>query len=182
MSETKPVETPLNKPSGRVLIIKEIGIDAGHRVTNHGSKCKSPHGHRYQIFATVSGPLYEEGEQEGMVLDFSFLKEEMTRIIDGGFDHGMILWRRDPLVIQTLSNEELTEVDEYLSVWPVAFLSRSKFWGKVAITKTVPTAENLAQLWYELLAPRILKRTDDRATLVKVEVYETPTSSAIYMP
>ena len=61
------------------LITREIGIDMAHRVTHHGSKCKNIHGHRYTIHAMVKGPLFESGEQQGMVLDFGFLKEEMMK-------------------------------------------------------------------------------------------------------
>ncbi len=57
---------------------REIGIDAGHRVPTHGSKCKNLHGHRYTIQAICkAGFLQSEGEQKAMVIDFGFLKEEM---------------------------------------------------------------------------------------------------------
>ena len=55
------------------LISREISIDAGHRVTEHTSKCRNLHGHRYTIQAWCSGPLFSEGEQGGMVLDFGFI-------------------------------------------------------------------------------------------------------------
>src|SRR5262245_26860983 len=79
-------------------ITREIGIDAGHRVTWHGSKCRNLHGHRYTVQALGSGPLGGEGEQLGMVLDFGFLKEEMLAEIDAPCDHGMILWIDDPIL------------------------------------------------------------------------------------
>src|SRR4051812_9687285 len=77
---------------------REIGIDMGHRVTNHGSKCRNVHGHRYTIEATITGDLIPDGASEGMVMDFSFLKEEMMREIDEYCDHALCLWVKDPIV------------------------------------------------------------------------------------
>ena len=78
-------------------ITREIGIDAGHRVPDHGSKCRNIHGHRYRVLATCEGPLARVGEQTGMVLDFGFLKEEMMTQIDAPCDHGMIMAASDTL-------------------------------------------------------------------------------------
>ena len=76
-----------------------IGIDMGHRVMTHGSKCKSLHGHRYQIEATVEADaLQTEGVQTGMVMDFGFLKDLMMDTIDRLCDHGMIMSFDDPLL------------------------------------------------------------------------------------
>ena len=59
-------------------VARQIGIDAGHRIQTHGSKCRHLHGHRYLIEAVCeAGHLHQGGEQTDMVLDFGFLKEEM---------------------------------------------------------------------------------------------------------
>ena len=73
-------------------ITRRIGIDAGHRIATHGSKCRHLHGHRYTIEATCRATvLRSAGEQTDMVLDFGFLKDEMLRHIDVPCDHGLIL-------------------------------------------------------------------------------------------
>ena len=36
---------------GKFIVRRQIGIDAGHRVMTHGSKCRNMHGHRYTIEA-----------------------------------------------------------------------------------------------------------------------------------
>ena len=64
-----------------VKITKEIGIDMGHTVTNHDSKCKHLHGHRYRIICTVEGNIITEGSAEGMVIDFTDLKKAMMEIL-----------------------------------------------------------------------------------------------------
>src|SRR4051812_45172843 len=88
-------------------IAREIGIDMGHRVTFHGSKCRNLHGHRYTIQATCRGPLFVEGEQQGMVLDFGFLKEIMMKEIDEPCDHGMALWVDDPICSLFMTENEV---------------------------------------------------------------------------
>jgi len=51
-----------------MIVEKEIGIDYGHRVPNHESKCFSPHGHRGRVIAVIEGDLIEEegDSQQGM--------------------------------------------------------------------------------------------------------------------
>ena len=134
-------------------ITREIGIDAGHRVPLHGSKCRSLHGHRYTIQATCEGELAQGGEQDGMVLDFGFLKEEMMAEIDAPCDHALVLWCDDPLV---------------------AILTGKEGCQKLYILDSTPTAENLARHWFARLAPRVVDRSGGLATLVNIRVYETP--------
>lgn len=168
--------------SQETVIVREIGIDMGHRVTNHGSKCRNMHGHRYKIEAAVAGGLYTSGEQEGMVLDFGFLKEEMMKAIDAIFDHGMCLWRRDEIVIATLTTDELNAVDEAIKLVGIGYLAKSKFWGKIVVVPQVPTAENLSRLWYELMREPVKRRSDGKAKLLYIKVWETPNSQATYLP
>lgn len=162
-------------------ITREIGIDAGHRVTHHGSKCKNLHGHRYTIQATCRGPLFPNGEQQGMVLDFGFLKEEMVNEIDTYCDHGTILWVDDPFLLDFAKRDA-----ERIQEWSKAVkeegfcLDMASAFGKLYIVPFVPTAENLARHWFLRLQPRVLVRTDKQAELVKVKVYETPNCSAEY--
>jgi 6-pyruvoyltetrahydropterin/6-carboxytetrahydropterin synthase len=175
----------------RHLITREIGIDAGHRVTYHGSKCRNLHGHRYTIQATCEGPLYAAGEQQGMVLDFGFLKEEMMTHIDEPCDHGMILWQEDPLLRNFAGIEHHGGPEDYVTEWvqraldwnathTSAFLDKTGAMGKIYVVPFVPTAENLAKHWYDRLAPAVEKRTDGQATLHNIKVWETPNCSAQY--
>lgn len=164
----------------RHLITREIGIDAGHRVTYHGSKCKNLHGHRYTIQATCVGPLFIEGEQQGMVLDFGFLKDEMMKEIDAPCDHGTILWINDPFTDEFLYGDEALCEEMRKDVEAIGYAGCVSKFGKLYIVPFVPTAENLARHWFERLAPRVKARTGDQAELLKVKVYETPNCSAEY--
>lgn len=159
-------------------ITREIGIDAGHRVTFHGSKCKNLHGHRYTIQATCIGPLFVEGEQQGMVLDFGFLKEEMMDQIDTPCDHGMTLWIEDPFVDQFVTPEQKSCA--YTDISILGYGGCTSHFGKLYLVPFVPTAENLAKHWYERLAPRVKERTNGQATIHSVKVWETPNCAASY--
>ena len=134
-------------------ITREIGIDAGHRVTYHHSKCRNLHGHRYVVQATVRGELVTEtrDSQNGMVLDFGFLKDLMMSAIDQPCDHGLILWDLDPIVRELLK----LDID---SVGIVRFGAQSiqhDVVGKVYIVPFVPTVENLAAHWFSRLSERV---------------------------
>lgn len=167
------------------LITREIGIDAAHRIPFHASKCCNLHGHRYRIAATCSGPLFDAGEQEGMVLDFGFLKAEMMEQIDAACDHGMMIWIDDPWIhsflalpesphgVATLEQyrTEMRETGQKLIMGP---------FGKTLLMTTVPTAENLARHWFNLLAPRVKARSGNQATLLRIDVWETPNCVATY--
>ncbi len=164
-------------------ISREIGIDAGHRVPTHGSKCKNLHGHRYTIQAICeSEGLHEEGEQKDMTLDFGFLKQEMMDVIDYYCDHGLILYMHDVL-LQTFILEEIdlgmaihTAMDKG---WHAVPFDRNLV-GKLYIIPVIPTAEALAKHWFERLEKRVAKRSNNLAWLAKIVVYETPNCWAMY--
>jgi len=160
-------------------IIREIGIDAGHRVTHHGSKCKNLHGHRYTVQACVKGTLFPSGEQEGMVLDFGFLKELMMEHIDEPCDHGMTLWVDDPLVGTMFLTPEQLVMAKYS-------IETSGYWlgygngGKLYLVPFVPTAENLARHWFQRLQQPVASRTQGQGEISYVKVWETPNGIAKY--
>lgn len=168
------------------LITREIGIDAAHRIPDHQSKCRNLHGHRYRIEATCSGPLAKAGDQAGMVLDFSFLKQEMLEAIDTCCDHGLMIWVDDPLLSEFLPLDYMddrakrTRLAQTLADEGQASL-QGRF-GKLVVLPVVPTAENLARHWYERLAGRVHERSFGRARLHRMEVWETPNCRASYQP
>lgn len=160
-------------------ITREIGIDAGHRVTHHGSKCRNLHGHRYTVQATLRGDLVQAGSEEGMVMDFTFIKDLMMQFIDGLCDHALILWLEDPLVRFLFPHEEWGVAAEGVKQFG-SYTGDSSVCGKVYMVPFVPTAENLARHWFNLIAERVVMRTADRAKLVRIRVWETPNSFADY--
>lgn len=145
-------------PTARIS--KEVEFDAGHRVPTHGSKCRSPHGHRYRVRATCAGPIVDDpgAEDDGMLVDFGDLKVLMTTEIHDRFDHAMIVWFADQMLADAMARDG----------WKIAFLPY------------VPTAENLARWCYETLAPAVAARFRDGLRLVEIAVWETPTSVAYF--
>lgn len=140
-----------------MLITKKIEIDMGHRVPNHKSKCRSPHGHRYIIEVGVDDKVITEkgSSDEGMVIDFGDLKEMMMLEIDAIYDHAFCLYERDEL-------KDLFKQMKGMKVVYVPF---------------VPTAENLARHWFNKLKSA-LEEVDIK--IYHVRVWETPNSTATY--
>ena len=143
-----------------MLITKSIEIDMGHRVPNHKSKCRNCHGHRYKIEVGVDDKIISKkgASNEGMVIDFGDLKEIMMKEIDARFDHGFVIYKFEKLAnyfVEMVAYEEM----------------------KVEFVSFIPTAENLAKHWFEILQPELKKK---KIKLSFVKVWETPTSTAIY--
>jgi 6-pyruvoyltetrahydropterin/6-carboxytetrahydropterin synthase len=146
------------------VISKEIEFDAGHRVPNHDSKCKNPHGHRYKVAAVVRAEdvIKESGHpQEGMLADFGFLKQALTECVHDPLDHGFIVWENDIV---------LKQVFNFGPIW------------KIIDFPYIPTAENLARWAFGQLLFWFAKHSAEvhDFRLVQVRVWETPTSLAIY--
>ena len=168
---------------------REIAIDAGHRIMTHGSKCRHLHGHRYQIEATAEArALRDQGEQTGMVIDFSFLKEEMLAEIDGPCDHGFIASADDTELLRLFAPEGvdgdiwLTALRHQARAEGFAIPGRCRLDARLYVIPGQPTAETLAKHWFDRLAPRVAARSDGLATLTAVTVRETPNCRAEYRP
>ena len=142
---------------GTFLVSKEIEFDAGHRVPDHNGKCANPHGHRYRIRLSVIGGLQAEGSRTGMVLDFAEIKQILQDVHDA-YDHGFVYRRGDLLV------EDWVQKSPHLRWIPVGFS---------------PTAENFARFIYEYCRERFVEMHLP-GVVAKVEVWETPTSKAVY--
>jgi 6-pyruvoyltetrahydropterin/6-carboxytetrahydropterin synthase len=141
------------------VVSKEVQFDAGHRVPQHASKCRNPHGHRYRVVAYVAGELQTEGSATGMVLDFGDIKELLETQVHDVFDHGFIV-----------HNEDI-EMQAALGVTSPS--GENAHGWKVIVVPWTPTAEEMARAVYEMLVRSL-------PTLRMIEVWETPTSMAAY--
>lgn len=143
-----------------MIITKTIEIDMGHRVPNHKSKCRSLHGHRYKIEVAVNDKVImtKGSSEEGMVIDFGDLKNVMMEIIDGIFDHAFCMYDQDEFVETFRRFVEMNQ-------------------QKIVFVPFIPTAENLAKHWYELVKSELLNYN---IKIHHVKVWETPTSTATY--
>lgn len=142
-----------------MLVTKEIEIDMGHRVPNHKSKCRNLHGHRYVIELGCDDKVISTpgSSDEGMVIDFSDMKQILMEEIDEKFDHGFVMYAGDEYIGKF--NEMLQDGQ------------------KIIFVPFIPTAENLAKHWYKLVKPRLEER---KIRIKHIKVWETPTSTALY--
>ncbi len=163
------------------LIERSIEINAGHRVALSGaSACKNLHGHIYKIVAVCRGPIAEAGDQQGMVIDFSFLKQEMMREIHDCCDHAMILGVKDPLV-EMFVGKEIFAAEVCPEVARAGFYrTATSAVGALYVLPQLPTAEVMAAHWYNKMRGKIADCTKGCARLSQIKVFETPTSMAAY--
>jgi 6-pyruvoyltetrahydropterin/6-carboxytetrahydropterin synthase len=142
-----------------MFITRRLEFDAGHRIPNHNSQCKHLHGHRYALEVTLSGDIItDEGQSEqGMVMDFSDVKRIAQNQLVDEWDHAFLVYRGDRLVcdfLATLSNHKTVMLD------------------------VVPTAENLAQVAFDILDPAYRDTYGNHLRLEQVRLYETPNNWA----
>ncbi len=142
-----------------IEITKTIEWDMGHRIPNHRNKCSNPHGHRYRLEVTLEGLVNEvDGHhEEGMVCDFSTIKELMLEKIHDPLDHGFMVYRHDSLLLNM-------------------FQSNSNHNFKIITVDFIPTAENIARWCFDQLNPVIAENTN----IVNCRLYETPNSFVDY--
>lgn len=159
----------------------EVEFDYGHRIASHKSKCRNVHGHRAKVQVTVQGSLRdsEHLSENGMVMDFGDVKNQLRVHVHNMFDHAMILDKRDDLFIAGLckwANDTLpptAEVNLYGDRWNL------EDFGAIQFINGPPTAENMAFLIFECLSNAINTDMGDQ-WVTSVRFFETPTSMAEY--
>ncbi|MBU0750768.1 MAG: 6-carboxytetrahydropterin synthase QueD [Gammaproteobacteria bacterium] len=136
-------------------ITRRLEFDAGHRIPDHKSQCRHLHGHRYAIEITLSGDVISASGQpeNGMVMDFSEVKGIAQRYVVDNWDHAFLAYAGDTAI--------------------VAFLDSLPD-HKTVLLDIVPTAENLAQLAFNLLDPAYQDVFGNHLRLERVRLYETP--------
>ncbi len=141
-------------------ISKQIEWDMGHRVTNHFSKCKNLHGHRYKAEIWMTGDLIsiDGNSNEGMVIDFGLIKETAIKYIHDVLDHGFMVWEKDKLLVN--------------------FFKKNKD-QKHLIVPFVPTSENIACWIFQTLDKRFKDKYKTGLKLHSIKLWETPTSIAV---
>lgn len=138
-----------------MFITRRLEFDAGHRIPDHQSQCRHLHGHRYAIEITLSGEVIEkEGDAaNGMVMDFSQVKDIARQHVVDAWDHAFLAYAGDRAVV------------EFLASMPG---------HKTVVLDRVPTAENLARLAFEILDAAYRDTYGNHLRLARVRLYETP--------
>lgn len=164
-------------------VTRRISIDAAHRVSTHGSKCRNLHGHRYMIEATCMAPvghLHEDGEQTGMVVDFSFLKDEMMRLIADPCDHSLIACLSDTELLRLLAPSKIDfeawrqRLEQVIEEDNFCWTDQTQLETALYVVAFQPTAERLAEHWFKRLEGPVKKISGEYGQLERVRVWETP--------
>jgi 6-pyruvoyltetrahydropterin/6-carboxytetrahydropterin synthase len=138
-----------------IRITKEFSFEMAHALWNYDGPCRNVHGHSYRLFVTLSGIPSEDLQdpKNGMVIDFTDLKNIVKKEIINVFDHAL-----------TVSGNYDREK---LEVFKTMF-------GNTVVTEYQPTCENLVADF----ASRIKKQLPGNVTLHSLKLYETATSFA----
>ncbi len=128
-------------------ITKEVYFCYGHRLMNHQGKCRNLHGHSVKAAISVK---HEQLNDDGMVCDFSDIRECVDQFIETHLDHNFLLHEDDPIIPALIANNE-----RYLAI------------------KAHPTAEVISKMIYDYIKAAGFN-------VAKVVLWETASASACY--
>ncbi len=137
-----------------IRVTKEFNFEMAHALYGYDGACKNIHGHSYKLKVGVIGKVKNNGTQnDGMIIDFSVLKEIVKTYIIDVYDHALMLNVSSP-------HKELK-----MGLPP---------FEKVILTKYQPTCENMLIDMVE----RIKVALPEGITLNHLFLRETETSFA----
>ena len=119
---------------------------------------------KYKLEGYVKGPVQKDRGQSdaGMVMDFGDIKVIMMKYTHDVYDHGATYYVLDPIAQESMESMKTAKtLDPDLNINVVDF---------------IPTAENLAKHFYEIIKQKI----QPPMKLLTIRVYETPNSWADY--
>ena len=136
-------------------ITRRLEFDAGHRIPDHKSQCRHLHGHRYAIEITLSGEIIQKSGDaaNGMVMDFSEVKDLANLHLVAKWDHAFLVYEGDHTVLTLLN-----QIPEH----------------KTVVLDCVPTAENLAEKAFSILDQIYRDTYGNNLRLERVRLFETP--------
>lgn len=134
-------------------ITRIFEFDYGHRVLGHGGKCRFPHGHRGKAEITLQTAKLNS---LGMVIDFAQVKDVIGGWIDSHWDHAFLIHPEDPL--------------------RPAFESDAQGNRVYVMSSGNPTAEHMAEELFGIVEGLL----GDKAKVVQVTIWETPTCCATF--
>jgi 6-pyruvoyltetrahydropterin/6-carboxytetrahydropterin synthase len=138
-----------------IRVTKEFSFEMSHVLWNYDGPCRNVHGHSYRLFVTLSGtPVNEPGHpKNGMVMDFTDLKNIVKKNIVDLFDHSVVVSR----------NFDSGKTEMF-----------TKMFENTVLVDYQPTCENLVSDF----AQRISGLLPYGVKLHNLKLYETATSFA----
>ena len=79
--------------SSVIRVTREFSFEMAHVLGDYDGPCRNVHGHSYRLFVTLIGiPVSDAGSpKNGMVIDFSDLKNIVLEKIVNRFDHSVVI-------------------------------------------------------------------------------------------
>ncbi|MCX6330006.1 MAG: 6-carboxytetrahydropterin synthase [Bacteroidia bacterium] len=138
-----------------IRVTREFTFEMAHVLTNYNGPCRNVHGHSYRLFVTLSGiPVNDSNNpKNGMVIDFTELKDIVLKKIINQFDHSVVI-----------SNDFDKEKKEMMT----------KTFGNTVIVDYQPTCENLVADF----AGRLKNELPEGVYLHSLKLFETAKSYA----
>ena len=139
----------------KIRVTKRFHFEMAHTLYEYDGLCRNIHGHSYNLEVTLIGEPRNESlhPKDGMVLDFSDLKDIVKTQIVSRFDHAL-------MVNKVVPKNQL----ELLS----------KTTNRLIVVEFQPTSENIAAYIAEILQQHL----PVGVTLFSIRLYETVTSFA----
>jgi 6-pyruvoyltetrahydropterin/6-carboxytetrahydropterin synthase len=138
-----------------IRVTREFTFEMAHVLRNYDGPCRNVHGHSYRLFVTLTGvPVVDDGNSKnGMVIDFTELKNIVLENIVNRFDHSVVV-----------SNDFDRDKMKMMSAT----------FGNTIVVDYQPTCENLVADF----AGQLKKKIPAGVKLHSLVLYETAKSSA----
>lgn len=136
-------------------VVKNFSFDIAHMLDCHDGKCKNLHGHTYRLEVEISGSLIENGPKEGMIMDFSDLKQVVKEWIVDPMDHAFLY---------NTNSERERALADMLNGWDL----------KTYALDSRTTAEVVSRHIYHVL------REEGNLPVTRIRLWETPSSYSEY--
>jgi 6-pyruvoyltetrahydropterin/6-carboxytetrahydropterin synthase len=136
-----------------IRVTKEFRFEMAHVLWNYDGPCRNVHGHSYRLFVTITGTPVDDrnNPKNGMVIDFTDLKNVVKNEILDVFDHAAV-------ISGFIDKEKIRLFTGML--------------GNTVVVDYQPTCENLVADFAE----RIGLRLPEAVKLHNLKLYETATS------
>jgi 6-pyruvoyltetrahydropterin/6-carboxytetrahydropterin synthase len=138
-----------------IRVTREFSFEMAHVLRNYDGPCRNVHGHSYRLFVTLSGvPVNDpENPKNGMVIDFTELKNIVLGKIVNQFDHSVV-------ISKDFDRDKRGMME--------------KIFGNTVVVDYQPTCENLVADF----ASRLIKEMPAGISLHSLRLYETAKSYA----
>ena len=140
---------------GRIQITKIFHFEMAHALEGYDGLCKNIHGHSYTLRVTVVGTPVDDAKspKDGMIIDFSDLKQIVETPIIRKYDHALVLNSKTNIAtINALRNH----------------------YNKIVVVNFQPTSERLLMEFAEILQDTL----PPNVNLHSLRLNETETSYA----